>query len=104
MRTATGPNGRSAARGSDPDRTTRTARRGLSGGTNPHNDVPLRVIGYVRVSTEGQGRDGYGLRAQIDKLRAHCEARGWELVTVIPDVMSTRRTGRMFGRSAAVAA
>lgn len=65
---------------------------------------PLRVIGYVRVSTDEQGRDGHGLRAQIDVMRAWCTAQGFDLVTVVPDVVSTRRTHAMIGRAAAVAA
>jgi DNA invertase Pin-like site-specific DNA recombinase len=64
---------------------------------------PLRVIGYVRVSTEEQGRDGHGLRGQIDVLARWCAAQGYDLVTVIPDVVSTRRTHQMLGRALAIA-
>jgi DNA invertase Pin-like site-specific DNA recombinase len=46
---------------------------------------PFRVLGYVRVSTEEQGRSGAGLAAQRAAIRRTCEERGWELVEVVED-------------------
>jgi DNA invertase Pin-like site-specific DNA recombinase len=63
-----------------------------------------RAIGYVRVSTKSQGENGYGLAAQRDAIQAYCEQHGLDLVAVIPDVMSGRRTDKLFGRAAALAA
>jgi len=45
----------------------------------------LRVLGYVRVSTEEQGRSGAGLAAQRSAIREACASRGCELVTIVED-------------------
>jgi DNA invertase Pin-like site-specific DNA recombinase len=37
----------------------------------------MNVIGYVRVSADDQGRNGYGLDAQRSAIRAECDRRGW---------------------------
>jgi site-specific DNA recombinase len=43
------------------------------------------AAGYVRVSTEEQAREGYGLAAQRQAVRSYCAAQGWELVEVYAD-------------------
>src|SRR4029077_14889240 len=45
----------------------------------------MRVLGYVRVSTEEQSSSGAGLQAQRQSIVAECERRGWHLVEVIED-------------------
>src|SRR5262245_47526405 len=45
----------------------------------------MRVIGYVRVSTEEQALSGPGLQAQRRAIIAECKRRGWELVETIED-------------------
>ena len=55
----------------------------------------MRVIGYVRVSTEEQGLSGAGLEAQRSAIVAECERRGWELVRIEEDVA---RSGKDLGR------
>ena len=45
----------------------------------------LRVLGYVRVSTEEQGRSGAGLAAQRAAIRRACEERGYELADMEED-------------------
>jgi DNA invertase Pin-like site-specific DNA recombinase len=45
----------------------------------------MRVIGYVRVSTEEQAVSGAGLEAQRRAILAECRRRGWELVEMIED-------------------
>src|SRR3972149_11907721 len=45
----------------------------------------MRAIGYARVSTEDQAREGVSLDAQEARIPAFCEAKGWELVAVLRD-------------------
>lgn len=42
----------------------------------------MKMIGYVRVSTEDQATSGLGLAAQEAAIRAESERRGWELELV----------------------
>lgn len=44
-----------------------------------------RVVGYCRVSTEEQARDGVSLLAQADKIRAYCDLYGLSLLCVLTD-------------------
>jgi DNA invertase Pin-like site-specific DNA recombinase len=45
----------------------------------------MRVLGYVRVSTDEQSNSGAGLEAQRRAIIAECERRSWRLVEVIED-------------------
>jgi DNA invertase Pin-like site-specific DNA recombinase len=45
----------------------------------------MRVIGYLRVSTERQAKDGYGLADQEKQIRAWCRANGHRPVRLIRD-------------------
>jgi DNA invertase Pin-like site-specific DNA recombinase len=45
----------------------------------------MRVLGYVRVSTEEQSGSGAGLEAQRQAIVAECKRRGWELLEVVED-------------------
>ena len=51
-------------------------------------DEVRRVIGYVRVSTEEQGRSGLGLEAQVEAITAKAASKGWEVVRIAQDVAS----------------
>src|ERR1700694_2074879 len=68
------------------------------------NAAPPKAIGYVRVSTKDQGESGFGLEAQAHQLETYCAANGFDLLAVVPDVMSGRKTDKLYGRLAAVAA
>ena len=57
-----------------------TARR-----RQPEGTETVRLIGYVRVSTEEQVREGISLAAQSERLRAYAVAHGAELVGVEVD-------------------
>lgn len=46
---------------------------------------PPVAIGYVRVSTEEQAREGVSLDAQTEKLRAYCTLHGLTLATIYRD-------------------
>ncbi|MDQ0213611.1 DNA invertase Pin-like site-specific DNA recombinase [Oikeobacillus pervagus] len=35
----------------------------------------MKVIGYIRVSTQGQARDGYSLAYQEDEIKAYCRLK-----------------------------
>ena len=48
-------------------------------------NAPTRVVGYIRVSTEGQADGGVSLDAQRAKLTAYCTALDLELVAVEAD-------------------
>ena len=38
-----------------------------------------KIAIYTRVSTEDQAKEGYSLESQLDRLRAYCTARAWEI-------------------------
>lgn len=44
-----------------------------------------RAVGYVRVSTQDQAREGHSLAAQRRRIAAYCEAQGWDLVETYAD-------------------
>lgn len=54
----------------------------------------MRVVGYVRVSTDEQGVSGLGLEAQRAAIDAECRRRGWELVRVEEDVAGGAKLDR----------
>jgi site-specific DNA recombinase len=45
----------------------------------------MNVIGYVRVSTQGQAKDGYSLAYQQDEIRSCCHEQGWNLINIYND-------------------
>ncbi|MGF9915885.1 recombinase family protein [Paenibacillus ehimensis] len=45
----------------------------------------MNVIGYVRVSTAGQARDGYSLSYQREEIESYCQQQGWNLLHVFVD-------------------
>lgn len=45
----------------------------------------LRVLGYLRVSTEEQGRSGAGIEAQRAAIELEADRRGWEVIEMIED-------------------
>lgn len=59
----------------------------MGNGIRPNGDAP-RVVGYVRVSTEGQADHGHGLEAQEEAIRQYCTQQGWQLLGIYQDVIS----------------
>ena len=55
----------------------------------------VRAAIYTRVSTEDQAKEGFSLDAQLEKLRAYCTARGWDIAgEYIDEGYSGRKTRR----------
>src|SRR5437868_12552472 len=44
-----------------------------------------KALGYVRVSSEEQADHGLGLEAQRQRIKAYCEMKGLDLVTIYED-------------------
>ncbi|MGP3610350.1 recombinase family protein [Anoxybacteroides rupiense] len=44
-----------------------------------------RVVGYVRVSTQGQVKDGYSLAYQADEIERYCAQHNLDLITIYKD-------------------
>jgi DNA invertase Pin-like site-specific DNA recombinase len=63
----------------------------------------MRVIGYVRVSTDAQAEAGVSLKAQEAKLRAYADLYDLDLVTVITDPGASAKTLRRDGLQRALA-
>ena len=45
----------------------------------------MNVVGYIRVSTQGQARDGYSLKYQEDEIKAYCKEHGLKLIHIFRD-------------------
>jgi len=45
----------------------------------------LKAVGYIRVSTEEQVKEGVSLEVQESRIRSYCEAKDWELVKMYHD-------------------
>jgi site-specific DNA recombinase len=48
----------------------------------------MKVIGYIRVSTDGQEASGLGLEAQREKIAGYCNLYDLELVDLVQDTAS----------------
>lgn len=45
----------------------------------------MKVLGYIRVSTQGQAKDGYSLKYQEDEIKAYCKEQGLNLLHIFRD-------------------
>ena len=45
----------------------------------------INVVGYIRVSTMGQVKEGYSLGEQLDEIERFCTANGYNLVDTFKD-------------------
>ena len=50
----------------------------------------VKVVGYIRVSTEDQADSGAGLEAQRAAIHEQCRRRSWELLAIHSDTASAR--------------
>jgi DNA invertase Pin-like site-specific DNA recombinase len=64
----------------------------------------VKVIGYVRVSTDEQAESGAGLEVQRAAIRQEADRRGWSLVEIKEDAASGKSTRRRPGLASALAA
>jgi DNA invertase Pin-like site-specific DNA recombinase len=64
---------------------------------------PLRVVGYVRVSTREQGQRGHSLDAQKRCIEAEAVHRGWSLISILEDIASGKSTNGRRGLDEAIA-
>lgn len=56
---------------------------------------PVKAAIYTRVSTEDQAKEGFSLDAQLEKLRAYCTARDWQIAgEYVDEGYSGRKTRR----------
>ncbi len=46
----------------------------------------MNVIGYVRVSTQGQAKEGYSALYQQDEIRKLCKDNNWRLIDIYSDL------------------
>jgi len=45
----------------------------------------MKAVGYIRVSTEEQAKEGISLDNQGAKIKAYCDSQDWELVKIFSD-------------------
>lgn len=53
--------------------------------TTLDGDKKVRVVIYIRVSTQEQAQEGYSIEEQKRRLIAYCKARGWQVVEILVD-------------------
>lgn len=54
----------------------------------------MKVIAYVRVSTEEQEQSGLGLEAQREKIETYCRLKDLALVEIVEDAISAKSLNR----------
>jgi DNA invertase Pin-like site-specific DNA recombinase len=64
----------------------------------------MRVIGYIRVSTEEQAKEGISLAAQREKVALYCRLHSLELVSIEADAGESAKTLKRPGLIRALAA
>lgn len=45
----------------------------------------MKAIGYIRVSTDEQAREGISLDNQQAKIRAYCDLKDFDLIEIVSD-------------------
>jgi DNA invertase Pin-like site-specific DNA recombinase len=48
-------------------------------------NIAMKAVGYIRVSTPGQAKEGESLRTQREAIERYAQDRGWELIEVYAD-------------------
>lgn len=52
----------------------------------------IRVVLYIRVSTEEQAKYGYSLKSQLNRLKEYCKQKGYKIIEIYVDEGKTART------------
>ncbi len=55
-------------------------------------DSIIRVVLYIRVSTEEQAKYGYSLESQLNRLKEYCKQKGYKIIETYIDEGKTART------------
>lgn len=50
-------------------------------------------FGYIRVSTQGQAKDGYSLQYQEDEIKGCCEEQGLNLIHIFRGIIENNFGG-----------
>ena len=66
--------------------------------------MPKQIVGYIRVSTAGQGKSGLGLEAQRASLAKFAEAEGFQVVAEFVEVETGKGSDAMSRRPQLAAA
>ena len=45
----------------------------------------MKAVGYIRVSTEEQAREGVSLDNQVERIQGYCEYKGFDLADILRD-------------------
>lgn len=64
--------------------------------------MALRVVGYIRVSTDDQADSGAGLEAQRAAILEQCTRRSWDLIALHEDTASARSLAKRPGLTRAL--
>lgn len=56
------------------------------------SDKIIRVVLYIRVSTEEQAKHGYSIESQLNRLKEYCKEQGYKIVAIYIDEGKTART------------
>jgi len=57
----------------------------------------VKAVGYVRVSTDEQAKEGISLAAQSESIKSFCRAKDWDLMEIIRDEGLTAKDLRRAG-------
>lgn len=59
-----------------------------------YGDHRMKAVGYVRVSSMKQEKEGYGLEIQEAQIKQYCQLKGIELVKIYTDTLSGKNMER----------
>jgi site-specific DNA recombinase len=54
----------------------------------------MKIVGYARVSSREQEREGFSIDAQIDRIQSHADKKGLHIEQMFVEVESAKKSGR----------